>query len=247
MQVKCILFPLDWVINKSYSFKSEWKETVEKKDLLGAEGGRPDLILSPTFSFSWSKPSIGDQLRPWWILFNFVLQHKSIGTKTVYQMETFQSLSFHRNQKWKQLNTPDIRRRDRATKLQEYFATQLHKLLDVWSFFFFPPQYLGWLPPQPQIPGLLSSSGETSQFNSFSESMPGLRAASHRWWAAKCFYFHKPFPQQQQQIWNYIWGLNWYKDKYNPGWVSLLYIYYHIHSKFKHFIGSLKVLHACQY
>ena len=139
MQVKCILFPLDWVINKSYSFKSEWKETVEKKDLLGAEGGRPDLILSPTFSFSWSKPSIGDQLRPWWILFNFVLQHKSIGTKTVYQMETFQSLSFHRNQKWKQLNTPDIRRRDRATKLHEYFATQLNKLLDVWSFFFFFP------------------------------------------------------------------------------------------------------------
>ena len=93
MQVKCVLFPLNWVINKSYSFKSEWKETVEKKDLLGAEGGRPDLILSPTFSFSWRKPSIGDRLRPWWILFHFVLQHKSISTKTVYQMETFQSLS----------------------------------------------------------------------------------------------------------------------------------------------------------
>lgn len=108
-------------------------------------------------------------------------------------METFQSLSFHRNQKWKQLNTPDIRRRDRAAKLQEYFATQLHKLLDVWSFFFFfSPQYLGRLPPQPQIPGLLSTSGETSQFNSFSESMPGLRAASHRWWAPSAFIFTSP-------------------------------------------------------
>jgi len=59
------------------------------------------------------------------------------------------------------------------------------------SFFF--PQYLGQLPPQPQIPGLLSSNGETSQFNSFSESTPGLRAASHRWWAPSAFIFTSPF------------------------------------------------------
>lgn len=137
MQVKCILFPLDWVINKSYSFKSEWKETVEKKDLLGAEGGRPDLILSRTFSFSWGKPSIGDQLRPWWILFHFVLQHESIGTKTVYQMETFQSLSFHRNQV-KTVQNAGGKGEGQDSKASGIFCNTVTQAIGRLIFFIFP-------------------------------------------------------------------------------------------------------------
>ena len=54
--------------------------------------------------------------------------------------------SLHRNQKWKQLNTLEARRRDRTAKLQEYFATQLHKLLDVWSLFFLLSTWANSLP-----------------------------------------------------------------------------------------------------
>ena len=188
MQVKCILFPLDWVINKSYSFKSEWKETVEKKDLLGAEGGRPDLILSPTFSFSWSKPSIGDQLRRWWILFNFVLWHED----SLPNGDIPESL-FPQKSKVKTAQYTRHKEEGQSSKASGIFCNTITQAIGrLIFFFFFSPQYLGQLPPQPQIPGLLSTSGETSQFNSFSESMPGLRAASHRWWAPSAFIFTSP-------------------------------------------------------
>lgn len=57
------------------------------------------------------------------------------GRKITYQMETFWTLSFHRNQMWKQLSLAEVKRQVEQQSLKEYFVTQLYKVLGGLLFF----------------------------------------------------------------------------------------------------------------
>lgn len=50
------------------------------------------------------------------------------GRKITYQMETFWTLSSHRNQMWKQLNLAEVKRQVEQQSLKEYFVTVIQSI-----------------------------------------------------------------------------------------------------------------------